>query len=79
LSPRDDDPVKIVKKVNNNIYKVELSETYGISTTFNIVDLSPYLDDEACINSKANYVQLGEYDKKLRSIISLSIVTSLAY
>jgi len=49
LSPRADGPFKIVQKINDNAYKVELPGTYGVSATFNIADLSPYLDEEATI------------------------------
>ena len=62
LSPRADGPFKIVQKINDNAYKVELPGTYGVSTTFNVVDLSPYLDDEPDINSRASSVQPGEDD-----------------
>ena len=33
LSPRADGPFKIVQKINDNAYKVELPGTYGVSTT----------------------------------------------
>ena len=33
-------------KINDNAYKGELSGDYGVSTTFNVSDLSPYQDDE---------------------------------
>jgi len=62
LSPRADGPFKIVQKINDNAYKVELSGTYGVSATFNVVDLSPFLDDEPDINSRASSVQPREDD-----------------
>ncbi|MCI52525.1 hypothetical protein A2U01_0073770, partial [Trifolium medium] len=36
--------------------------TYGVSASFNVVNPSPYLDDELDINSRASSVQPGEYD-----------------
>ena len=42
LQPRADRPFKIVKKINDNPYKVKLPSDYGVSTTFNVSDLSPY-------------------------------------
>jgi hypothetical protein len=38
--------------------------TYGVSVSisFNVVDPSPYLDDELNINSRASFVQPKEYD-----------------
>jgi len=62
LSPRADDPFKVVQKINDNAYKVELPGTYGVSATFNVADLSPYLDDEPGINSRESYVQPWEND-----------------
>jgi len=62
LSPRADGPFKIVQKINDNAYKVELPGTYGVSATFNVADLSPYLDDELDINSRTSSVQPGEND-----------------
>jgi len=62
LSPRVYGPFKIVQKINDNAYKVEFPGTYGVSTTFNVADLSLYLDDELDINPRANYVQPREDD-----------------
>nr|GFA59291.1 RNA-directed DNA polymerase [Tanacetum cinerariifolium] len=42
LHPRADGPFRILKKINDNAYKVELPGHYGVSDTFNVVDLSPY-------------------------------------
>ncbi|GJX91372.1 reverse transcriptase domain-containing protein [Tanacetum coccineum] len=42
LHPRADGPSRILKKINDNAYKVELPGHYGVSNTFNVADLSPY-------------------------------------
>ncbi|GKE55660.1 RNA-directed DNA polymerase [Tanacetum coccineum] len=42
LHPHADGPFRILKKINNNAYKVELPGHYGVSDTFNVADLSPY-------------------------------------
>ncbi|GKD12236.1 RNA-directed DNA polymerase, partial [Tanacetum coccineum] len=52
LNPRADGPFRILKKINDNAYKVELPGHYGVSNTFNVADLSPYtpnadFDDES--------------------------------
>ena len=36
-------PFKILEKINDNAYKLELPPNFGISPTFNISDLKPYL------------------------------------
>ena len=46
LSPRADGPFKVLERINNNAYKLELPGDYGVSTTFNVVDLSPYIADD---------------------------------
>ena len=44
--PRGDGPFKILGKVNENAYKLEMLGDMGVSSTFNMGDLTPYLDDE---------------------------------
>ena len=41
LSPRGDGPFQVLEKINNNAYRLDLPEEYGVSTTFNISDLIP--------------------------------------
>jgi hypothetical protein len=36
---RADGPFKILEKINDNVYKLELSPEFGVSPTFNILDL----------------------------------------
>ena len=61
LAPRADGPFEIVEKVNDNAYKVELPGEYGgVSATFNVGDLSPYLEDD--LDLRANPSQPGEDD-----------------
>nr|GEX17147.1 hypothetical protein [Tanacetum cinerariifolium] len=42
LHPRADATFRILKKTNDNAYKVELPGHYGVYDTFNVVGLSPY-------------------------------------
>jgi hypothetical protein len=41
LMPRADDPLKIIEKINDNAYKLELPPNFEVSPTFNILDLMP--------------------------------------
>ena len=43
---RGDGPYKIIHKVGDDVYKVELPGDMNISATFNIGDLTPYIEDE---------------------------------
>ena len=42
LHPRGDGPFQILKKINDNAYKVDFPSEYNVSATFNIFDLSPF-------------------------------------
>ena len=43
LMPCADCPCKVLEKINVNAYKLELPADFGVSPTFNIADLKPYL------------------------------------
>ncbi|GJR60132.1 RNA-directed DNA polymerase [Tanacetum coccineum] len=45
LKPRGDGPFRILKKINDKAYKIELSGHYNVSATFNVADLSSYKGD----------------------------------
>ena len=58
LQPRVDGPFKIVKKINDNAYKVEHPDGYGVSATFIVFDLSPYHEDDQ-LDSRISFLQQG--------------------
>nr|GEU88922.1 transposon Ty3-I Gag-Pol polyprotein [Tanacetum cinerariifolium] len=45
LKLRGDGPFCVLKKINDNAYKIELPGHYNVSATFNVVDLLPYKGD----------------------------------
>ncbi|KAL3648619.1 hypothetical protein CASFOL_005022 [Castilleja foliolosa] len=47
LQPRADGPFRILERINDNAYKVDLPGKYNVSATFNVSDLSPYISEEA--------------------------------
>ena len=42
ISPRGDGPFQVLERINNNVYRLDLPEEYGVSTTFNISNLIPF-------------------------------------
>ena len=40
-------PCRVLKKLGENAYEIELPDGIGISLTFNVSDLYPYKDEEA--------------------------------
>jgi len=46
LSPRECDAFKVLDRINDNTYEVQLPGDYEASPTFNMSDLSPYLQEE---------------------------------
>ena len=41
LMPRGDGPFQVLKRINDNAYKIDLPGEYQVSATFNVSDLSP--------------------------------------
>ncbi|KAJ0972626.1 hypothetical protein J5N97_020585 [Dioscorea zingiberensis] len=42
LQPREDGPFRVLAKINDNAYTIELPGLYGVSATFNVIDLSTF-------------------------------------
>ncbi|WVZ49166.1 hypothetical protein U9M48_000543 [Paspalum notatum var. saurae] len=62
---RADGPFKIIEKINDNAYKLELPPEFGVSPTFNIADLKPYLGEEDELESRTTPLQEGEDDEDI--------------
>jgi hypothetical protein len=56
---------KVLEKINDNAYKLELPPEFGVSPTFNISDLKPYLGEEDELESRTTLIQEGEGDEDI--------------
>ena len=62
--PRGDGPFRVLERINDNAYKIELPDDYSVSTTFNVADLTPYLGLEES-ESRTTPFQEGEDDEAI--------------
>jgi hypothetical protein len=68
LMPHVAGPYKVLAKINDNAYTIELPPDFGVSSTFNISDLKPYMGEEDKIKSRSTPIQEGEDDENITSI-----------
>jgi hypothetical protein len=59
----------VLEKINDNAYKIDLPEDYGVSSTFNASDLSPYFGP---LDSRMTPFQEGEDDEDIPAINTTS-------
>ncbi|WVZ83293.1 hypothetical protein U9M48_030455 [Paspalum notatum var. saurae] len=62
---RADGLFKIIEKINDNACKVELPPEFGVSPTFSIADLKPYLGEEDEFESRTTPLQEVEDDEDI--------------
>jgi len=66
LNPRGDRPFRVLQRINNNAYRLELPCEYDVSATFNVCDLTPFVgdleQDEEPIDLRSNTSQEGGDD-----------------
>jgi hypothetical protein len=64
-------PFKILAKINDNAYKLELPPEFGVSPTFNISDLHPYFREEDEMPSRTTSMQEGEDDENISNLATI--------
>ena len=60
--PRSEGPFKILEKIGDNAFKLELPGDYGVSATFNVGDLAKYVPDEELQDLRTNSFEEEEDD-----------------
>jgi hypothetical protein len=68
LMSRAAGPFKILAKINDNAYKLELPPEFGVSHSFNISDFRPYLGEEDEMSSRMTSMQEGEDDEDINTL-----------
>jgi translation initiation factor IF-1 len=74
LMSRAADPFKILSKINDNAYKLELPPKFGVSLSFNISDLRPHLGEDE-MPSRTTSMQEGKDDEDINT--SATIIPSV--
>jgi hypothetical protein len=69
LMPCAAGPFKVLEKLNDNVYELELPAEFGtVSPTFNIADLKPYFGEEDELSSRMTSIQEGEDDEDIPTV-----------
>jgi hypothetical protein len=64
-------PFKILAKINDNAYKLELPPEFRVSPSFNISDLQPYFGEEDEMPSRKTSMQEGEDDEDINTLATI--------
>ncbi|WVZ97653.1 hypothetical protein U9M48_043169 [Paspalum notatum var. saurae] len=59
LMPRAAGPFKVLTKINDNAYILDLLAEFGVSTSFNVADLKPYVGEDEELPSRTTSVSKG--------------------
>ena len=63
--PRAAGPFKILTKINDNAYVLDMPVKFGVSTSFNVADLKLYAGEDEELPSRTTSVQEGEDDEDI--------------
>lgn len=73
LMPRGDGPFKVLAKINDNAYKIELpGDDYAVSATFNVADLSPFFGQDDTESRTTPFQERGD-DEDIPTITVSSV------
>jgi hypothetical protein len=77
LMPRGDGPFRVLAKINDNAYKIELPASYGVSNTFNVADLLPYTIEDTS-ESRTTPFQGGEDDMTMPTPATSELASAIS-
>ena len=67
LQPRGDGPFQVLERINDNAYRINILDEYGVSSSFNVTDLTPFVTGDDAEHLKANAFQEEGNDKNLET------------
>src|SRR5579883_1515997 len=75
LMPRAAGPFQVLTKINDNAYTLDLPAEFGVSTSFNVADLTPYAGKVEELPSRTTSLQEGEDDEDIDYATRTSTLT----
>jgi hypothetical protein len=63
--PWADGPFKVLERINDNAYKLDLRVDFGVSPIFNIADFKPYLGKDDELELRMTQIQEGKDDEDI--------------
>jgi len=67
LQPRRDRHFQVLERINDNAYKIDIPGEYGVSSSFNVVDLTPFVVGDDSEDLKTNVFQEGGNDENSKT------------
>ena len=55
--PSANGPFEVLARINDNAYRFDFPGNYGVSATFNVIDLSPYQANDYCVDLRIKSIQ----------------------
>jgi hypothetical protein len=78
LMPRAAGPFKVLTKINDNTYILDLPTEYGVSSSFNVADLKPYAGEDEELPLRTTSIQEGEDDEDINPDTGMATPTEPA-
>ena len=63
IQPRGDGPFQVLERINDNAYKIDIPGEYGVSSLFNVPNLTPFVVGDDLEDLRANAFQEGGNDE----------------